>query len=476
MKAAFPLLVAVASAILAAGECFAAADKPKIAFDLSHGQFQDKFVDPSYYDYVLPAYREICAELGAEYGEIRGEVTPESLKGVRALIVISPLARSTQRPFGEGEKKAVVDFIRAGGSVAMFVDEEEYRVILSEYGVNDITRPFGIELGDDIEGLPGNCGAVSFENEIFGGRREVPYSGSRKVRGGIPASVCMEGGWAHACYVNQTYPFKRDQPDVMGEPPKDWTSYAARNPVGSYRRDFDVPEKWNGQEIFLKFDAVDSFFYLWVNGEYVGFSKDSRNPAEFNVTRFVKPGGNTVALEVYRYSDGSYLEDQDMFRLSGIARSTWLLARPKMRIRDFTVTPRPVDKNNLNGDWVLEIECKMESVKCKIDVATVAVSLYDADGNEVSMRKDDERVEKAGKDSSTLHFTLYTLHSSTLECGEAVSIHARPEVRRGHPRQAHRPQGAEDRGRGVLRERQAREVQGREPPRDEPRKRTRRHA
>ena len=164
-----------------------------------------------------------------------------------------------------------------------------------------------------------------------------------------------KGGWGTALYVNQTYPFKRDQPDVMGEPPKDWTSYAARNPVGSYRRDFDVPEKWNGQEIFLKFDAVDSFFYLWVNGEYVGFSKDSRNPAEFNVTKFVKPGKNVVALEVYRYSDGSYLEDQDMFRLSGIARSTWLLARPKTRIRDFTVTPRPVDKNNLNGDWALDV-------------------------------------------------------------------------------------------------------------------------
>ena len=164
-----------------------------------------------------------------------------------------------------------------------------------------------------------------------------------------------KGGWGTALYVNQTYPFKRDQPDVMGEPPKDWTSYAARNPVGSYRRDFDVPEKWSGHEIFLKFDAVDSFFYLWVNGEYVGFSKDSRNPAEFNVTKFVKPGKNVVALEVYRYSDGSYLEDQDMFRLSGIARSTWLLARPKTRIRDFTVTPRPVDKNNLNGDWALDV-------------------------------------------------------------------------------------------------------------------------
>jgi len=164
-----------------------------------------------------------------------------------------------------------------------------------------------------------------------------------------------KGGWGTALYVNQTYPFKRDQPDVMGEPPKDWTSYAARNPVGSYRRDFDVPEKWNGQEIFLKFDAVDSFFYLWVNGEYVGFSKDSRNPAEFNVTKFVRPGKNVVALEVYRYSDGSYLEDQDMFRLSGIARSTWLLARPKVHIRDFTVTPRPVDKDNLKGDWMLDV-------------------------------------------------------------------------------------------------------------------------
>ena len=201
-----------------------------------------------------------------------------------------------------------------------------------------------------------------------------------------------KGGWGTALYVNQTYPFKRDQPDVMGEPPKDWTSYAARNPVGSYRRDFDVPEKWSGQEIFLKFDAVDSFFYLWVNGEYVGFSKDSRNPAEFNVTKFVKSGRNVVALEVYRYSDGSYLEDQDMFRLSGIARSTWLLARPKTRVRDFTVTPRPVDKNNLKGDWVLEINADVagdserseDRPPCRIEA-----KLYTMDGTPVEAATDE---------------------------------------------------------------------------------------
>ena len=196
-----------------------------------------------------------------------------------------------------------------------------------------------------------------------------------------------KGGWGTPIYTNQTYPFKRDQPDVMGEPPKDWTAYSARNPVGSYRRDFDVPEKWNGQDIFLKFDAVDSFFYLWVNGEYVGFSKDSRNPAEFNVTKFVKPGKNVVALEVYRYSDGSYLEDQDMFRLSGIARSTWLLAKPKIHIRDFSVRPYPIPDlpgKPSNGDWNLEIHVDYsEAIYYAGRRLLLTTKLYDMDGNEI---------------------------------------------------------------------------------------------
>ena len=174
---------------------------PKVAFDLSHGQFQDVFVDPSYYDYVLPEYRRICSEVGAEYAEIKDGVSANALADVKTLVMISPLARATQKPITADEKKAIIDFIERGGSVLMFVDEEEYRVILAEYGANDITRKFGIEIGEDIAGLPGNCGAVSFENEIFVGRREVPYSGSRKIKGGIPASVSMEGGWLHASYV-----------------------------------------------------------------------------------------------------------------------------------------------------------------------------------------------------------------------------------------------------------------------------------
>ena len=175
--------------------------KPKVLFDISHGQFQDVFVDPSYYDYVLPEYKVICKEINAEYVEGNYTLTEQALQGIKTLVMIFPLARSTQKPILPEEKSAIISFIKNGGSVLMLVDEEEYRVILKEYGANDITKVFGIELGEDIEGLPGNCGAVSFENEIFGGRREIPYSGSRRVKGGIPAAVCMEGGWMHSSYT-----------------------------------------------------------------------------------------------------------------------------------------------------------------------------------------------------------------------------------------------------------------------------------
>ena len=174
-----------------------------------------------------------------------------------------------------------------------------------------------------------------------------------------------KGGWGTPIYTNIKYPFATDTPGgskVVLAPPKEYTAYLDRNPVGSYRREFKVPGGWlDGEsDVFLKFDGVDSFFYLWVNGEYVGFSKDSRSPAEFDVTRFLRKGRNTVALEVYRYSDGSYLEDQDMFRLSGIFRGTWLLKRPKDRIRDFFATARPCVRNQYRGSWEVTVEADGE--------------------------------------------------------------------------------------------------------------------
>lgn len=123
----------------------------------------------------------------------------------------------------------------------------------------------------------------------------------------MPSNWLLEG-YRKPIYSNQACTFARDWPRGMGEPSRDWHAYKDRNPVGSYRRTLTVPENWIGKEIFLNFDSVDSFFYLWVNGNYIGFSKDSRTLAAFNLTKFLNAGENMIAAEVYRYSDGSYLE------------------------------------------------------------------------------------------------------------------------------------------------------------------------
>ena len=125
---------------------------------------------------------------------------------------------------------------------------------------------------------------------------------------------------------------------VMRTPPTDWTTYKFRNEVGSYRRTFNIPVEWSGRNVFINFDGVDSFFYLWINGHYVGFSKNSRNTARFNITPYLNPyNDNVVAVEVYRNSDGSFLEAQDMFRLPGIYRSVYLTASPQLEVRDLAV-------------------------------------------------------------------------------------------------------------------------------------------
>ena len=146
-------------------------------------------------------------------------------------------------------------------------------------------------------------------------------------------------------YVNVNVPWwKEVKPGdwklgVMRTPPENWTVYKTRNEVGSYRRSFEVPKDWDGKSIFINFDGVDSFFYLWVNGQYVGFSKNSRNLAQFDITEYVRTGENVVAVEVYRFSDAANLEAQDMFRLPGIFRTVALEAKPKVSVRDIKVTP-----------------------------------------------------------------------------------------------------------------------------------------
>ena len=130
------------------------------------------------------------------------------------------------------------------------------------------------------------------------------------------------------------------QKGILREPDSDWTTYENRNEVGSYRKNFTLPHNFKGNEIYINFDGVDNFFYLYINGKYVGFSKNSRNTASFNITKYLNlSGDNTVAVEVYRLSDGSFFEDQDFFRLPGIIRSVYLTAKPKVNIADLVAIP-----------------------------------------------------------------------------------------------------------------------------------------
>lgn len=164
-------------------------------------------------------------------------------------------------------------------------------------------------------------------------------------------------------YVNQPVIFYHERKvddwrkGVMRTPPTDWTTYEYRNEVGSYVREFEVPNNWEGREIFIDFDGVDSFFYLWINGKYVGFSKNSRNVASFDITHYLQKGKNKVAVEVYRNSDGSFLESQDMFRLPGIFRTVALRATPKVQIFNLNILTDTDYKT-----WDLQVKAEVRNL------------------------------------------------------------------------------------------------------------------
>jgi beta-galactosidase len=193
----------------------------------------------------------------------------------------------------------------------------------------------------------------------------------------VPSNWQMKG-YDVPVYANITYPFWTYE-DVFGSSnpkykkvppaiPHDW------NPVGSYKRNFKVPSDWKDKEIFLNFGAVSSAFYVWVNEKLVGYSEDSKVPAEFNITKYLKGGKNSVAVEVYRWSDGSYLEDQDFWRLSGIQRTVFLHARPKTYIKDFFAVG---DLENNYIDGLLKVDVALKNAVATDNDIVVDASLYE---------------------------------------------------------------------------------------------------
>ncbi|MFP1132439.1 glycoside hydrolase family 2 TIM barrel-domain containing protein [Asticcacaulis sp. W401b] len=188
-------------------------------------------------------------------------------------------------------------------------------------------------------------------------------SGWDKIQ--VPGMIQAQGDGKFGLpeFWNIKYPFPANEPFI----PHDMIE------VGSYKRGFDVSADWAGQDVFLHIGAAGAAYYIWVNGEKVGYSEDSKLPSEFNVTQFLKPGHNEIALEIYRYADGSYLEDQDFWRLSGIERSVYLYAEPKTRLRDFTVRAT-LDKTYTDGVFALEAELAGQK-----GAATVTATVYDGE-------------------------------------------------------------------------------------------------
>jgi len=198
----------------------------------------------------------------------------------------------------------------------------------------------------------------------------------------VPANWELNG-YGLPIYVNQPYEFAgHAKRGAQLNPPFDIP--VDNNPVGSYRKTFTLPKIWDGRQIFIHLGAVKSAFFIWVNGKKVGYSEDSKLAAEFDITPYVKPGENLVALQVYRWSDGSYLECQDMWRISGTERDVYLFATPKLDVRDFKIAST-LDPTYNNG--LLTVDAAIHNYRIdqktnhsKPDSFRIRAELVDANG------------------------------------------------------------------------------------------------
>ncbi len=219
----------------------------------------------------------------------------------------------------------------------------------------------------------------------------------------VPANWQMHG-FGTPIYTNITYPFDKNPPKIAG---------INGNPVGSYIRTFTVPENWNGKETFIHFDGVSSAFYIWVNGEKVGYSQGSRTPAEFNLTNYLKKGENKLAVQVFRWCDGSYLEDQDGWRLSGIFRDVYLYASPLTQIQDFFVT---TDLDENYKDAVISAKINLKNYDRKaFKNGTLEFKLFDLNKDEIEVVGETSHIISSISDSENKELLLQGKVSNPLK-------------------------------------------------------------
>ena len=228
-------------------------------------------------------------------------------------------------------------------------------------------------------------------------------------------------GYGTPLYSNVVYPFSFDIDGAIMKPVrKGWIKERLPNPVGSYKRSFTVPENFEGKDVILHFGAVQSAFFLWVNGEKVGYSEGSMIEAEFDVTKYLKKGKNSVAVEVYRWSDGSYLECQDFWRLSGIYRSVYLMARPKVRIEDFFAKSK-LENNYQDGVLNLSVKTNKADLKVKAQLfdGEKLVKAFDVKNGKVQVKL--PAVKKWTPETPNLYNLVLASYDANGKITEAMS-------------------------------------------------------
>ncbi|MDF1548303.1 MAG: glycoside hydrolase family 2 TIM barrel-domain containing protein [Bacteroidales bacterium] len=228
---------------------------------------------------------------------------------------------------------------------------------------------------------------------------EIPVPGNWELEGyGVPIYVNHQYEFAdYRNPVSTEIEFADDiYPKYPGKVPHDY------NPVGSYKRTFTIPDIWKNREVFIQFGAVKSAMYLWVNGQKVGYSQGSKTPAEWDITKYIQPGVNTLAVEVYRWSDGSFLECQDFWRISGIERDVFLYATHKLRIRDFFVNA-DLDSTYKDGILNLDVDLKNHFSKLRTGNYTLGFELYNENHQIVAEEHKQVKINK--KSDLSFHFS-----------------------------------------------------------------------
>ncbi|MDE5684795.1 MAG: beta-galactosidase, partial [Muribaculaceae bacterium] len=222
----------------------------------------------------------------------------------------------------------------------------------------------------------------------------------------VPMSWEMAGKYNKPTYNNTFYPFENTPPAAM----KGWVEHGIteHNAIGFYRRDFTMPDDWAGKRVFIHFDGVYSCCAVWVNGRFAGYSQGANNVAEFDISALARPGDNQLSVKVYRWCDGSYLEAQDMWRLSGIHRDVYLYATPRTFVRDHYITVGNQSADGTAG--TLDVAVELDNRDGKAADKTVKVELYDADRRLVAETSKTVRFKDKNK---TVHLATKPLSGLT---------------------------------------------------------------